>query len=180
MPAFDPYYLPDEERLQDVYWASQDDIGYARTLSLFKITASPKKTTKKPVKSREPLPSDKQNQDYWIKKVYSPISRNGLSGKWLIFVPFTQVDECWKKVCAALEKGKLGPSAKVSTYFSSGEKDYVICVYTNNHSDPSDVMRVRKALRDIGITKSISYKTDEATLSGKYAAKGDRVSLYYC
>jgi hypothetical protein len=53
MPAFDPYYLPDEERLQDVYWASQDDIGYARTLNLFKITVPSKKSIKRLVKSRK-------------------------------------------------------------------------------------------------------------------------------
>ena len=39
----------------------------------------------------------------------------------------------------------------------------VICVYTYETLDESDVKRVRQSLRDIGISRKIPYKADNAT-----------------
>ncbi|MCW7075225.1 MAG: DUF1917 domain-containing protein [Candidatus Methanospirare jalkutatii] len=56
------------------------------------------------------------------------------SGKWLIFVDPENVDEVWAKIKKAVEEGKLGDSAKVSTAkpnpLAGKSKAHVICVYT--------------------------------------------------
>ena len=106
------------------------------------------------------------------------------SGKWLIFVDRKDVDEVWRRIKDAVEEGKLGNKAKVSTakpkpkYYD--EKKHVICVYTYDWTDREDVMRIREELRKLGIKNKIPYKADEDTLKGRYRFKGDEgISKYY-
>lgn len=49
---------------------------------------------------------------------------------------------------------------------------HVICIYTYDHEDESDVMRVREKLRELGFAENLGYKTDAATYSGVYRATG--------
>jgi hypothetical protein len=105
-------------------------------------------------------------------------------GKWLIFVPSSHVDDAWATIKTAIEKGKLGQSAKVATAKPNPNAQNpnvkVICVYTYDCDDREDVMRIRQALRDLGFTAKMSYKTDDATYKGLYAITGSkRISLYY-
>jgi len=107
------------------------------------------------------------------------------SGKWLIFEHISTIDDLWIKIQKALKEGKLGKIAKVSTEKpnpNAVKPDIkVICVYTYDSDDEQDVMRIRKELRSLGITKKISYKTDRATLQGKYQKYGhQKISKYYC
>ena len=103
------------------------------------------------------------------------------TGKWLVFCSPDTIDITWKAISDNTKKGKLGPEAKCST--KMGQKkdgnDYVICVYTRDHEDVKDVMRVREQLRLLGVTKDIPYKTDEMTAAGKYAGSGAKVSKYF-
>lgn len=106
------------------------------------------------------------------------------SGKWLIFVPNSQIDEIWKLIKQATEEGNLGGSAKVSTMRpnanSNDESKKVICVYTYDWTDEEDVMRVRGALRALGHTQKLAYKSDQATMEGKYQVSGhSRISKYW-
>jgi len=56
----------------------------------------------------------------------------------------------------------------------------VICVYTYDWTDESDVMRVRAELRNLGIVSKIPYKSDDDTLNGKYAnTSNQRISKYF-
>jgi hypothetical protein len=94
------------------------------------------------------------------------------------------VDEIWRRIKQAVEDGKLGGVAKVSTAMpnpnSRNASTHVICVYTYDAHDEADVQRVRSSLRDLGFTSEISYKTDAATMESKYTKSGDEhVSLYY-
>jgi len=104
-------------------------------------------------------------------------------GKWLVFCAPSEVNNIWDKIKVATIKGKLGGSSKVSTAMPSPlkkGKDHVICVYTKDYDDKEDVMRVRRELSKLGITKKIPYKTDESTMSGKYSFKGDKkISMYF-
>ncbi|MEM2100289.1 MAG: DUF1917 domain-containing protein [Thermoproteota archaeon] len=79
------------------------------------------------------------------------------SGKWLIFVERENVDEVWFKVKKAVEEGRLGDSAKVSTAkpnpLASDPKKYVICIYTYDWTDEKDVRRIREELRKLSIVK---------------------------
>ncbi len=106
------------------------------------------------------------------------------SGKWLIFIDRTQVDNIWARIKRATEEGKLGDGAKVSTAKtnpnSTDLSKNVICVYTYDWTDKDDVMRIREELRQIGITWKIPYKSDLDTIRGKYIVKGHgRISKYF-
>ena len=107
------------------------------------------------------------------------------SGKWLLFVRKAELDAAWKRIKQATEAGRLGGDAKVSTAKPNPNAvdptRGVICVYTYDSEDEDDVMRVREELRGLGFVNKIPYKTDEATLSGKYRNRGGRnISRYYC
>lgn len=74
--------------------------------------------------------------------------------------------------------------AKVSTARpnpnAKNPNEHVICVYTYDYRDRGDVDRIRAALRDLGITWKIPYKTDAATRAGQYQVRGHtRISTYY-
>ena len=124
---------------------------------------------------------------FWLyaeRKIGTYPNANKNCGKWLIFVPITQIDDVWIKIKIATKEGKLGSSAKVSTAKpnpnSANPKKSVICVYTYDWTDEADVKRIRQELRELGITSKIPYKADRDTLEGKYANKGDRhISKYY-
>jgi Domain of unknown function (DUF1917) len=87
-------------------------------------------------------------------------------GKWLIFVSRSRIDGLWETIRRAVEAGRLGHAAKVSTALpdplSPDPKKHVILVYTGNEDDPTDVRRVRDALRQLGINWKIPYKSDAA------------------
>lgn len=101
-------------------------------------------------------------------------------GKWLLFVPVSDVDEVWIKIRDAVEAGQLGSFAKVATSKPNPNEDRpgrtnprrVICVYTE--ADQADQDRVRDALRVLGFGGKIAYKSNDATRSGRYRAKGDQ------
>jgi hypothetical protein len=124
---------------------------------------------------------------YWISAIrikgkYPKSTRN--SGKWLVFVDISNLDETWAKIKEATEKGKLGGSSKTSTAKESpnafDENKKVICVYTYDHTDEKDVMRIRKNLEKLGITQKIPYKTDQKTIENAYQKNGSqRISKYY-
>jgi superfamily II DNA or RNA helicase len=104
-------------------------------------------------------------------------------GKWMLFVKNAEVDAWWSKVKAATESGLLGSSSKVATMKqnpnAASPDTRVICVYTYDVEDETDCSRVRDALRQLGVTWKIPYKTDEDTVTGKYSKSGVRVSKRY-
>jgi hypothetical protein len=132
------------------------------------------------------LPSE-VTKVYWLyakrkKGNYPNHTRNG--GKWLIFVDIKEVDVVWMKIKSATEDGLLGGESKVATAIhnqnATNSEMKVICVYSYDYTDKDDVMRIREALREIGIKNKIPYKTDNATSEGKYRIKGhSRISVYY-
>ena len=103
-------------------------------------------------------------------------------GKWLVFKPLEELDETWHMIRRAVESGELDSTgAKCSTAYavanpSSHTMDPstgVICIYTSE-----------EAMDEVGfklvhmVKQDIRYKTNEATLQGKYVATGYRnVSL---
>lgn len=143
------------------------------------------------VRAPQKLASDKnpteETDAYWIHArrlsgEYPKSSKN--CGKWLIHEHVDKIDDVWRKIRLATEAGLLGGAAKVATARSSpnatNDKVKVICVYSYDYTDKDDVMRIRGELRNIGIERKIPYKTDKATLAGKYKIKGDSGISTYC
>ena len=142
----------------------------------------------------DPLrPADERNpsavsDDWWIRAVNRTGNyprRTPYSGKWLLFVPNSKVDTVWATIKRATEEGRLGLSSKVATArpnpHATDPETKVICVYTYDHRDEKDVLRIRGVLRELGFAEAIPYKTDAATLAGRYRVRGDtRVSTYFC
>ena len=131
------------------------------------------------------LPS-KIRDDYWVyaENPNPSVDWTDRSGKWLIFTSFKKIDQLWELIHDETVAGRLGMSAKAATSkpndLAKNKFIKVICVYTYDALDMIDVMRVRERLREIGFTKKLSYKTDEATHLGVYAGTVEGpVSLYY-
>jgi hypothetical protein len=146
----------------------------------------------KPEKVKEKVQIDYPEQLAWMKNV-KPSTFQGLpwmavpaktntckdeytAGKWMLFCSNDQIDALWEKIAIATINDQLGYGSKVSTNMMQSLTK-VICVYTTN--DETEIMRVRDALRKLGITRKIPYKTNQTTLSGNYANNGKRVSKYY-
>ncbi len=95
------------------------------------------------------------------------IQKGSLVGKWLIFEDRRYIDEVWSRIATAVEQGRLGIAAKVST-LKQGKQEHVICVYTYNFLDRDDVRRIRNIIRELGIIQRIYYKPDHYTRAGIY------------
>jgi len=104
-------------------------------------------------------------------------------GKWLIFVSRSRVDALWDAIRRAVESGRLGHAAKVSTALpdplSPDPKKHMICVYTPNEDDAADIRRVRSVLRGFGITWKIPYKSDAGARAGQYEGMAGPAAKYY-
>jgi len=96
----------------------------------------------------------------------------GRTGKWLVFVSTGQIDHWWERIKRATEEGNLGISAKAATAransLATSSKTKLICVYTRDWQDQDDVGRVLRHLRELNVSWRLSYKTDDATISGIY------------
>jgi Domain of unknown function (DUF1917) len=143
---------------------------------------------KRPTKTKSKLLKPSAVTDtYWLHAKRKGAGYPGPTencGKWLIFVRANDVDTTWEKIRQAAEDGKLGNAAKVATAMPNpNARDpnmRVICVYTYDWTDESDVHRIRQALCELGITWKIPYKADQETHAGKYSKDGHRgISKYY-
>lgn len=89
------------------------------------------------------------------------------SGKWMIFTMADDIPLVWRQVAEATAAGKLGPTSKVGTWEPDNvTKPMLICVYTRDLSDLTDVKRVLSALNEFNIVNKaakISYKCDAYT-----------------
>jgi len=141
------------------------------------------KMLSEPYKNKDPTKVIEIYHIYAQNKFIKYPSSTERSGKWLIFVPKNQINQVWRKIKKSVEIGELGRRAKVSTSRPSPNAQdpnkHVICVYTYDSEDVEDVMRIRQRLRELGITNKIPYKTDRATMNGKYAIRGHKkISKY--
>lgn len=103
---------------------------------------------------------------------------SGRVGKWLFFVAEKYIDDTWRTVKKAVEAGKLWKFAKVSTAWGSKGSVYVVCVYTYDHDDDKDVMKIREHLRQMGFKRRAAYKTDAQTLAGVYSDNTEGIAKY--
>lgn len=164
--AFVWYSIGDERWKTSIQW-KQLDIG-AQTAQQIQLPSNETQTlwiTKRRARNDYPKPGEH-------------------TGKWLIFIERAKVDGWWIDISNAVGAGQLGHAAQVSTArpnpVSRDPSMHVICVYSYDHRDVDDVLRVRNVLRKMGVTWKIGYKTNAATRAGKYQVRGDtHVSTYW-
>lgn len=119
---------------------------------------------------------------YWV---FAEISGRGPSnpatcGKWQVFVPRDRVDDAWSTIATLVERGELGPSAKVSTAkensnSSSGPQMHVLIVYAADWRDIDDLRRILRALRANGLADGwVHFKRDLETYAGAYVNRGSK------
>lgn len=137
------------------------------------------------IRAGEGVVPTRTTQMYWIvedaPQVRPDAVDDELAGKWLIFLPAEEVDAAWRRVRNATAAGDLGISAKVSTAKpnpDARDDRYVVYVYTADWRDEPGVMRVREALRALGVEDRIGYKRNLETFRGEYSKKGKRVTYY--
>jgi hypothetical protein len=119
--------------------------------------------------------------DFWVSVTSARSAEPEFTGKWLVFVPSASVGRWWPAIRDACLAGDLGPRAKCSTLLGELHSPhgirgtYVICAYTADHRDRTDVRRVLAGLRAVGIDWRLSYKMNAATLAGRH---GQGSALY--
>lgn len=97
-----------------------------------------------------------------------------LEGKWMVFAHTRNINFWWSRIATATHAGTLGISAKVSPRDGSGS--HVICVYTRDYTDETDVYKVRQGLYRLGMTEQIGYKPDIYTHCGVYEGNSWHIS----
>lgn len=97
---------------------------------------------------------DKLAQDYSI-----------LEGKWQIYRSRESVDGLWKIIAENTNSGNLGIAAKVSTTLND-RPQHLVCVYTEDYFDTTNVFHIREQLRKLGVDEPLQYKPDIYTLLG--------------
>lgn len=104
-----------------------------------------------------------------------------VTGKWMFFPPVQDVDRIWRIVADATWAGKLGIASKVATYDEDEDPARatarLICVYTADFTDESDVTRVLLALCDLGLVDDGGKNNDEDPDPNRGVAK---VIYYKC
>lgn len=110
------------------------------------------------------LPSDLVGKGYgWLSyslDFYEPGKevKPKYTGKWLVFPAWGEQDRLWPILKRELAQNNLGISIKVSTANSP-----LICVYTRDYNDMTDVVRILTTLRSLGIEQRLYYKADMQT-----------------
>jgi hypothetical protein len=98
---------------------------------------------------------------YWISaQRQKPGYPRAGDGKWLVHARSIGIDNLWRIVKQATEEGYLGSGSKVSTPMLPYTREtgiHIICIYTYDRQDYEDIMRIRAALRTLGIEQKIDY-----------------------
>ncbi|KAI1848334.1 hypothetical protein JX266_005640 [Neoarthrinium moseri] len=107
------------------------------------------------------------------------------TGKWMLFCDVHAVNEVWGIVAKATANNELGIAAKVATRSELDPRtERLICVYTTDFIDRSDVERVARKLKQLGLVKAygkpLYYKPDAYTYLGIGSGNpwGFKASIY--
>ena len=101
----------------------------------------------------------------WEHAIYDEeFTSSNTSGKYLLFISPQFRNEWWEKISNAVLAGELGPAAKVSV--TPRNNRYVICVYCADTESERTTLQVRGALRELGVTWQVPYKTCAMSASG--------------
>lgn len=105
------------------------------------------------------------------------------TGKWMLWPIGKEAIEVWRVICELTRGGSLGIQAKITyrEHCIPGDAERLICVYTYDSDDLSDLQRVVNQLRESLDQKyRLIYKEDRMTMAGGYVGTTKRrVSKWY-
>ncbi len=107
----------------------------------------------------------------WHYVIAPDYRKHSYVGKWMIFRDRAKVEAVWRLIAEATIAGRLGMASKVATAYPTVYTSKLICVYTKDHRNYEDVMRVRAELRRMGFEEVLHYKTDAETIAGGHETK---------
>jgi len=179
-------YLTEEQKIIPKKSSSEDDY-YTQEFG-DKIYGIPNMNFFKDNHNKKNIPSKAKTQ--WVytmckkKSSHYPETIKGKGGKWLIFVSEKDIDKVWMKIRKVMLKNELVRYAKCSTILKNtlsglNKTDCVICVYTYDYGDETDVRVVRYKLKKLGFRDKIYYKTDISTFEGNYSDSGHKRTWLY-
>lgn len=88
------------------------------------------------------------------------------SGKWLVPIPFDDLDEIWDAIIKAVGRHEFVAVKKSAKPLDNILGHHLVCVYSTG-STRAEVEVVLQRLRAIGVKGPLTYKTDKATASGR-------------
>ena len=112
--------------------------------------------------------------DCWVW-VDNPADLGTTYGKWLVFgKKGPELDSLWHKIHPLVSSSALGAtqakcSTSVSTSTSVDDSSGVICVYTTREMRDEVGQKLIEEVK-----QTIRYKSDEATLAGRYVSRGHK------
>ena len=117
---------------------------------------------------------------FWVNPSVPVAEVSGCSGKWLIFRSRDKIDALWSALVREIRVGGLpgNNGAKVSTARDPKGDDNVICVYTGDYNDRKSVGACLAGIRKLGVDGVLYYKTDAATMSGRYRGGSRKPWIY--
>jgi len=89
----------------------------------------------------------------------------------MLFVESEEVNLVWGAVARATANNELGHAAKVAPNTGEGQRQRLVCIYTNDFTNMEDVKRVVRKLKDIGLivaNKPIYYKCGKSDMLLEY------------
>jgi hypothetical protein len=121
-----------------------------------------------------------KSQAGWVwSRQNAPIDSDvNRSGKWMLFPRCGQAVPAWRIVAQAGRDGQIW-LAKISPVATRGS--HVICVYTPDFTDRTDVETVAQRLDSLGLVeRAVYYKPDIFTYAGIYnrSRSASRASVY--
>jgi len=99
----------------------------------------------------------------------------------MVFVSSAHADDLWPRVRIDLKSGELALSAtaaKMSLPNPRKPDHHVLIIYTSDFNDRHVVGNCLSAIRGLGVTGKLYYKTDQQTVMGVYAGGRERPWIY--
>lgn len=103
------------------------------------------------------------------------------TGKWMIFLPASKVNEVWDKIKSEILHGNIWNSKVSTTNMTPRQNTHAIMVHTKNYEDIDDVIKILNVLETTGIKAPesvIYYKTDAQTKAGVYKRGKQKPWIY--
>lgn len=107
------------------------------------------------------------SKDLFLSR-FTPEDETLGTGKWVVTFPLGDPDDLWERLVKAACAGDLDATKRSSARLDEIAGHHIACVYCRT-SDAAYVGRTLEALRGLGVSGPLRYKSDQATRDGRDA-----------